>query len=503
MNARFDIGPLVAETLAGVSYATAPDAKRPLTRDLPPAPVFPGDALGPLRRAAEGLHERVRVPFAIAAQSVLAAATLAVQAHRDVDLPGAGQRPLTGIFATVAESGERKSGCDRLALRAVYRFEEGLRQRYTADHGSYVADREAWKASVEHARKAGKGNRADIRNRLEAIGPEPKGPPHPMLLVSDPTPEALVLHLQDGRPWGGLFTDEGGALIGGHAMNDDNRMRTGALLNTLWDGSPIRRLRVGSGKTFLPGRRVSMHVMMQGAVASLLFGDAMLGGIGTLARMLTVAPETAAGTRMFREASAVADAALAEYDDRLTELLTRTPRTARDAPDVLDPPALALDHDARQSWIKFHDHVERMLQPDGKLAAIRAFGSKLPEHAGRLAAVLAVYADPETMHVTGRQMALGIELAEHYAAELARLGEAASVAPHLQLAQRLLTWWQARPDPRCHLVAIYQHGPYALRDAEAAKKTVTVLEESGWIVRLPAETMLDGKARRDAWALVP
>ena len=87
------------------------------------------------------------------------------------------------------------------------------------------------------------------------------------MLVSDPTPEALVLHLADGRPWAGVFTAEGGILVGGSAFNDESRMRTGALLNTLWDGEPIRRKRVMTGTSFLPGRRCSAHVMLQPVVA--------------------------------------------------------------------------------------------------------------------------------------------------------------------------------------------------------------------------------------------
>src|SRR5205823_355186 len=89
---------------AGERVAAAPgDGKRPLFRELPPAPEFPSDALGQLRTAAEGIHELTRAPLAICAQSVLAAATLAIQAHHDVELPGAGRRPLTAIFASIAD----------------------------------------------------------------------------------------------------------------------------------------------------------------------------------------------------------------------------------------------------------------------------------------------------------------------------------------------------------------------------------------------------------------
>ncbi len=466
-----------------------------------PALPFPIDAMGALQNAAEALHSHTQAPLAMCAQSVLAAATLAVQPHRDVELPGAGIRPLTGIFATVAESGERKSSCDKLALRAVYRFEEALRREHDPAIAAYAADRGAWEAATQAAKKAGRGDRSRIREQLEAIGPEPKAPPHPMLLVGDPTPEALILHLQHGRPWGGLFTDEGGALVGGHAMNDDNRMKTGALLNQLWDGSPIRRLRVGSGSTFLPGRRCSAHIMMQHAVASKFFGDATLQGIGTVARVLLVAPDTTAGTRMFREPGLGAKTYLGDYHARLGYLLERKPAHKPDDAGVLDPPALKLASNASRAWIALHDEAERDMRPDGRFAPIRAFASKMAEHAGRIAAVLAVYAEPDATHIETSTIECGGRLARHYAAEMLRLGEAAQVAPDMRLAQRLLDWWLARPDPRCHLVEIYQLGPSPLRDAATAKRAVATLEENGWIDRLPAGTILDGAMRRDAWEL--
>ncbi len=280
-------------------------------------------------------------------------------------------------------------------------------------------------------------------------------------------------------------------------------MRTGALLNVLWDGEPIRRARALTGTTFLPGRRCSAHVMMQPVVAHRLLGDAMLDGIGTLARTLVVAPEGTAGGRFFREAPPECTAVLASYGARLELLLTRPPATAPGAADVLDPPALRLAPDARALWIRFHDHAEASIGTGGELEPIRAFGAKMAEHAGRLAAVLAVYADPDAMEVPGEMMACGIELAQHYAAEMLRLKGAAAASPDLRLAARLLAWWLERPDPRCHLAVIYQSGPHTLGDAATARRIVGLLEEHGQIRRLPSGTILDGKHRRDAWALVP
>jgi hypothetical protein len=435
----------------------------------------------------------------------LGAATLAVQPHRDVELPGGGRKPLTGLFVSVADSGERKTSVDRVALAPVYRIEERWRGDHADQLDHYRADLAAWKEAAERIKKdrAHKGDRALIRDRLLQLGPEPKPPPHPMLLVADPTPEALVLHLRDGRPWGGVFTAEGGVLVGGAAFNDESRMRTGALFNTLWDGEPIRRSRVLTGAAFLPGRRCSAHVMMQPAVADRLFGDAMLDGIGMLARVLLVAPESAAGTRMFREASPAWRVALDDYDARLAALLTCPPRMRDGADGVLDPQSLTLGAEARAIWVQFHDHAERSIAEGGAWRPIRPFGAKAAEHAGRLAAILTTYADPEAREVSGEHVACGVQLAQHYAAEMLRLAGAATVAPDLRQAAALLRWWQARDDARCHLAAIYQFGPNAIRSAEAARKAVALLEDGGWVRRLEPGTIVDDAPRREAWELVP
>jgi hypothetical protein len=335
------------------------------------------------------------------------------------------------------------------------------------------------------------------------LGPEPKPPPHPMLLISDPTPEALILHLAEGRPWGGVFTAEGGLLIGGVAFGDEARMRTDALLNTLWDGEPVRRRRVLTGASFLPGRRCSAYVMMQGAVADRLFGDTMLDGIGLLARVLLVAPETTAGTRLFRETPIECRPTLNAYNARLGTLLRRPPATKPDDAGVLDPPTMELSGEARALWIAFHDHTEARIAPGRDLAPIRAWGAKAAEHAGRLAAVLALHADQDAREVSGEHMACGIELVEHYAKEMLRLAGGGSVNPDLRLADRLLRWWMERGEPRLHLAVIYQRGPHVLSDAATARRITGILEEHGYVRRLPENTILDGKPRHEAWELVP
>lgn len=479
-----------------------PPEKRALFRELPAAQPFPIDALGPLKDAALAIHYRTQAPLAMCAQSALAAATLAAQAQRDVMLPGGGRKPLTAIFVSIAESGERKSSVDRVALAAVYEVEQEWRQQSEGERLGYMNAKTAWDSAREKV-KRGKSDMATMRIALDAIGPEPKSPPHPMLLVADPTPEALTLHLGQGRPMAGVFTAEGGLLIGGAAFNDEARMRTAALFNTLWDGDPIRRLRVGTGANFLPGRRCSAHVMLQPVVADTLFGDTMFNAIGLLARMLIVAPNSTAGTRLYRESDIGTDAALNDYNNRLAYLLKRQIVTRPDMPDALDPPVMRLHPAAKAAWIKFHDGCEYGIAPEGGLSSIRAFGAKLAEHAGRLAAVLTLFGDPDAMEVPLVAMQSATTLAIYYANEMLRLNGGATVSRELRTAQRLLKWWQVQPNPILHLATIYQFGPSELREAKAARVAVSILAESGWIERLPPNTVVDGRPRKEVWRLVP
>ena len=486
-----------------VAEAATPPDKRPLFRDLPPPPPFPVGALGPLGPAAMAIHQLTQAPVAIAAQSVLATVTLAAQAQRDVILPGGGQKPLTGFFVSVADSGERKSSVDRLALEPVHQVEKEWRAQAEGERANYLNHKTAWDAAREHIKRKHKGDVAGMCAALSAVGPEPKPPPDPMLLVSDVTPEGLTLHLANGRPMAGVFTAEGGLLIGGAAFNDEARVRSGALFNSLWDAEAIRRRRVGTGSTLLFGRRCSAHIMFQPVVGDRLFGDAELEGIGFIARMLIVAPESTAGTRLFREAPPSARAALAAYGDRVRYLLTRPPHTRADMPDALAPPPMRLTDDSAAAWVAFHDLCERAMTPNGYLSSIKAFGAKLAEHAGRLAAVLTLYDNPDAMEVPVGAMNCGVALAMHYAAEMLRLHGGAAVSRELRAAEKLLAWWREQPSPLLPLSTIYQYGPNSLRDAKSARRAVEILEEHGQVERLPPGTTIDGAPRREAWTLRP
>jgi hypothetical protein len=484
----------------------SPEQPRPLRREMPPADPFPVDALGGiLGPAARGIEDRVQAPAAICAQSILAAASLAVQGHADVELPTGHVRPTSEFFVTIAASGERKSTCDGEALWPVRKFEEALRTKYDADLPSWQDDKESWEKQRAQILKDKKKypDRGSKRQALADLGPAPSAPLVPLLTCPEPTFEGLCRLLVSGHPSVGLFSSEGGQFIGGHGMNDDNKLKTAAALSGVWDGEPIRRVRAGDGVVMLPGRRVALHLMAQPDVAAVLLSDRILNDQGLLSRFLVTAPATTCGTRLWHDPRPESDTAIKRYGARMSSIFETPFSVTEGKANELIPSRLPLAAKARNAWIAFADHVERSLAPGGELEPVRGLANKLPEHAARLAAILALVDDIHAPVVSPEQIGAGIELAQHYAVEALRLFEAGAVCPDIRLAGRLLAWLTVTwTEPVVSLPDIYRLGPNAIREKATASRIVAVLEDHGWLQRVPGGCVVAGNRRRDAWHVV-
>jgi hypothetical protein len=489
------------------AFAAAPDfepeSPRPLRREAPPAEPFPIDALGGiLGAAANAIHDKIQAPRAMCAQSVLAAATLAVQPLADVELPTGRARPLSGFFVTVGESGERKSTVDGIALWPVRKREETLRATYDAEHVRYSNENDAWNRQRDQilGDKRKYADKAAKAQALEDLGPAPQPPLVPMLTCPDPTYEGLTKLLQQGYPSVGVFTAEGGQFVGGHAMNADNKLKTSAALSSLWDGEPIRRVRQGDGSLILCGRRVSMHLMLQPGVAASLLSDPVLQDQGTLSRLLAAYPESTAGSRMYREAKPESEAAIKRYGARLLGLMEAPLPLVEGKPNELKPRAITLAADAKHLWVAFHDSIEQQISTE--LSPIRGLANKAAEHAARIAGVLALLEDMHAVEVRQSDLAAAIALVEHYLAEALRLYESGLADPTILRAEGLLAWLQTWDEPLVGLPEIYQRGPGAIRDAKLARALVRVLEDHGHLVAVDGGGPVRGQHRREAWRLV-
>ena len=187
------------------SQAQAPEAPRPLFRELAQASAYPVDALGSiLAPATKAIVDRIRCPDALAAQSVLAAASLAVQAHADVEIPATGHvKPASLFIVSVAASGERKSAADGEALWPVRKREKALRETYAAEVPEYLKLKAAWDAARKKALDGTKGDKHAIKGKLDDVGDEPPSRSSRCSLVASRRSKACVNSLPAASPqWG-------------------------------------------------------------------------------------------------------------------------------------------------------------------------------------------------------------------------------------------------------------------------------------------------------------
>ncbi len=466
---------------SGDPVAAAADVPVPLFPPLPPATRFPVECLGGvLSKAALAIARKVQVPEALAAQSVLATASLAAQAIADVQMPYGQTRPLSLFHVTIAATGERKSTADDEATWPLRKREKELREIWQREQERWNVEHTAWGAEK---RKIETDKRFDFQSRKEALtllGPAPEPPLQPFLTAPDPTLEGLIKSWVYAPASIGLFSAEGGQFIGGHGMSADHRLKTAAGFSEIWNGVTIKRIRAGDGLTILPGRRLSMHMLVQPGAAAAFFSDPILRDQGLLSRVLVTAPDSIAGTRLYRETDPADDAAIKAYGARILEILEAPWPLAEGERNILEPPALVMEPDAESEWRAFYDAVERRCAPCGDLVPVLDFASKAAEHTARIAGVLTVVSAPGSSTIDVGAMGNAVVVVDWYINETLRLQRAARTDPKLVRAQRLLDWLQAN-GPEIEVRDLLRLGPASERTKTAADESLAVLKAHGWV----------------------
>ncbi len=481
-----------------------PEGPQPLLREIPAGEAYPVEALGPLRDPVEAVQGFTQAPVAIPAASALAVASLAVQGFADVETLG-GFAPVSLYFLTIAQSGERKSSCDKPLLRGLREYEREQSEVYAAAFKTWANDLELHDAKRKGALRDAASGKPDKRTEAEAdlaaLGDAPEGPILPDRTASEPTLEGLFRAFLQGQPSLGLFSDEAGQFLGGHAMNADNRMKTLGGLNSLWDGSEIKRTRAGDGVFTLRGRRMALHLMAQPVVMHGFISDPLASGLGFLPRCLICEPASSIGQRLSANMRRD-DAALSIFAARLKSILSRTLPTWDDG-RTLKPGSLMLTPSARALLVAFSDAMEAAQAPRGALSHITGTASKVAEQAARIAGALTLWADLDASEVQPAVMADAITLAQFYLSEASRLASAATVSVEIDRAEALRKWlsdgWM---EPEVLVRDVVRLGPNPLRESPKARAALGILERHGWLAPLDPGTVVRGAARAESWRIV-
>jgi hypothetical protein len=500
LTSRLDETPqmVTQKALAEAEGSVVPEPE-PLRRPLPPADEYPIEALGSvLAPAAKRIHQVVQAPAALCGQSLLAAASLAAQAHADVIVDGR-REPLSLFCMTIAESGERKSAADRVALSMHREYEKDALDQYRLELQAHQFDLQAHEAAV---RSLGKGKDARANRRaLEDLGPPPSAPLNPIFLVPTPTLEGIHKLYATGKPSIGLFHDDAGEFLGGHAMNAENRTKSAAGLSRLWDVGEFDRVRAGDGAQKYFGRRLAMHMMIQPVIAESVLSDDILTGQGLLARTLLVWPASTIGHRPYVEADLGTDPDLTRYRGHILALLKHETRLRPGTQNELEPRLITLTPEAKRLWVAVHDAIESDQKDAGTFASVRAWASKSAAQTLRIAGVLTLVEDPSAEVINAETIDRASALTLHHMREALRIVGTASVPPDIRQAEALRDWCHKERIIYLHSRAALQRGPNSIRTSTIFDSAIAILVRTGWALKLDGGHQIDGAMRRRAWII--
>lgn len=450
----------------------------PLIPEMEQASPYPVDALGPiLGEAAQAIASIVKVPPAMAAQSVLSAAAMAAQPHGDTVRDGS-VKPLSLFMLTIAESGDRKSSADQLALIAHRQYQRDLLARYEVETKEYRDANDVYQKARTAVLDRAKSDQHAATAELAQLD-EPQKPPFPFILAEEPTLEGLQKSLLRGHPSQGLFSDEGGQFFGGHASKPENMLKTVTGISKLWDAAPITRTRAADGESASRhGCRLSAHLMIQPIVANDVLSNPTMRGQGFLARFLIAWPESLAGTRLYESTNPTTDPRLNRYWQRMTALLEQEPLTNESG--ELTPPELHVDGPVKALWAKEHDRIEIELGEGGDLVDIKPTAAKAAENLLRIAGVFAVV--EQTGNISINQVERAARLMRWYTGEALRLAHPTKVDPQLRNAERLVRWLVSKQWFHFDARRLQRDGPrYARKASTERDKLLATLVSHHWL----------------------
>jgi hypothetical protein len=445
---------------------------------------YPLGALGvTLGDAAMGLARKIKCPPAIAANSMLACASVAAQAVANVRMNYGALKPLSLDLVTVAESGDRKTTADDHAKKPLERKQAALRKAYKKLKEEYDNARLAWDAERAAIIKREK-TFAARKDALAKLGPAPIKPPGPKLVISDGTAEGIAKAFRTLQQALGLLNSEGGMFVSGHGFSDDNKVKTAAVLSNLWDGAPIDRALAGDGLVEIVGVRLAVHMMVQPDIAKEFLSDPALTNQGLLARFLIAWPESLAGSRIEGDDPQLegCDDFIEVYEKKLGALLA----AGRAQPDgALDLRTLRLGASANEIRRDYQNQVERAVGVGGRYFPVRATANKTAEQACRIAGVLTLFDNPGAMEIDADTMNRACRLAKWYLNEALRIGDISSKGREINDGRLLLDWVKKRPEDATGgwtvpMREIQNSGPYVLRKSkEGREAAVNSLESVG------------------------
>ena len=403
----------------------------PLIQDVSQATPYPVEQLPVvIREAVHAIAEKVKAPVALAGQCVIGAVVYLALTKADVEDAIGEAMPLNIAMLSLADSGDRKSTCHRLAFRPIAEQQMKLSDKRRLEIEDYNQGRKGLKGKELQDYESSHDMPDDLNT-----------------LYSDATFERITGDLIGGKSLVFWDTDEGGQMLSGHSLKNETRVATIGGLTKLLDHGTASRMR-SRGNAEASGtayhRRFGIHLMAQSVAVSEALNDPMLRGQGLLARFLLTAPKSLAGTRMLtaecyakQRQRPDSDLRIKRYWERVSGLLMTDDYIDADTGNVM-PPMLGLTREAEHLWLDLYNDTERDQGRFEKLGDVKQFAARTGDQARKLAAAFAVFEGLD--HVDAKCMESAVAIVRHSISEWLRHAESSTIDVQAQRAVTVLEW---------------------------------------------------------------
>lgn len=452
-----------------------------------------------VKRVVLGYQEYGQQPLPMVATSALATMSLACQGLANVARDKLLISPISLNTITVGESGERKTAADNFfskpmrdwELRKIDELEAEVKNRNT-DIVIWQTKKEAIKSEIKKKTAQGK-DILEFQNTLRELEQnEPQKIIVPKLFHEEVTPEALAYSLATGYQSSSLWSGEAGIIVGSQGMNQEHILKTIMLLNRLWDGDVYRVDRKTSDNFKIEGRKLTCSLMMQPVVFNQFISKCgnVSRGSGFLARCLLIMPQSTMGRRFYKEVPTNIDADQ-PFQKKILQLLD-TPLPL-DQKGRLIPKVLYLTIDAKNTWIEFHNDVEKQIGVTGEYEDIKDFASKAAEIAVRIAAIFHIFEDKQGNLIDSETITRACGIMAWHLLEIKKIMKYSQTDQENKDAKLLIDWLLKNNYKTYKIADFLRNAPNKLRNRQRRDKALSILESHYYIEIGASEIIVNPK----------
>ncbi|WP_337264562.1 MULTISPECIES: YfjI family protein [unclassified Serratia (in: enterobacteria)] len=444
---------------------------------------FPKEHFPPqLNGVTEVISGRTQAPVELIMGTCLSAMSLASQALVIFQYSDGRVSPVSLYNVVIAESGERKTAVFNQVMKPILDFEKQAQKAYLEQVNLYDANLQAWKAinkSIIKLIRKNEEQRLDNTAEQERLRvhytKKPEPPKLPKLIYNDATYEAIVKGLSENIGSAGLFSDEGGGVLNGRALNNS------PFFNQLWDGASFDIERKDHRLVINDSRFVMLILTQLNEFDSFIRkrGERTIGN-GFFARCLWSVTTSTQGQRNYQSGIKSDDDDLEHFYKRINELLTLT---AENTP----PKILHFSHESEVYFTEFQRHIENQIMIDkNKHNALPGILSKIPENVVRLATLIHFFCEFEGKEIDKCTLEHVIFAVKYYYGQIVNL--LTQVVGKEDRDAKILHHWLLKnpiiPGNVSQCMAktrVRRYGPYQLRDGTRLDRALKILEEHGHI----------------------